>query len=130
MKGRPGGAALFLCGACHRAKAASPYGGNAAEDGMSHIGKRDAGYDAKASKRRVDITLNEDLLRLAEGYTDNLSDTIESLLAAWMQDERRKSDNDLEHRRKVAAAWNAFDEKHGRFADEWNSDFMPEDESC
>ncbi|WP_376958077.1 type II toxin-antitoxin system CcdA family antitoxin [Azospirillum sp. A26] len=96
---------------------------------MSHIGKGNAGYDANASKRRVDITLNEDLLRLAEGYTDNLSDTIESLLAAWMQDERQKSDNDLEHRRKVAAAWNAFDEKHGRFADEWNSDFMPEDES-
>ncbi|CBS85457.1 type II toxin-antitoxin system CcdA family antitoxin [Azospirillum lipoferum] len=95
---------------------------------MSHIGKRDAGYDAQASKQRVDITLNEDLLRLAQGYTDNLSGTIETLLAAWMQDERRKRDDDPAHRRKVVAAWNAFDEKHGRFADEWNRDFMPEDQ--
>ncbi|WP_188262708.1 hypothetical protein [Azospirillum tabaci] len=31
-------------------------------------------------------------------------------------------------RAATAAVWNAFDEKHGRFVDEWNRDFMPEDE--
>ncbi|WP_372398170.1 type II toxin-antitoxin system CcdA family antitoxin [Azospirillum sp. HJ39] len=96
---------------------------------MSHIQRTEAGYDVGASKKRVNLTLNEDLVRVAQGYTDNLSGTIETLLATWAQTERRKREDDQEHRRKVAAAWNAFDERHGRFADEWNRDFMPDDES-
>ena len=96
---------------------------------MSHMLRTGAGYDTEASKKRINITVNEDLVRVAQGYTDNLSGTIEALLAAWTQEERRKQDEDREHRKKVIAAWNAFDEKHGRFADEWNADFMPEDET-
>ena len=96
---------------------------------MSHMQRIEAGYDVDASKKRINITVNEDLVRIAQTYTDNLSGTIEALLAAWMQEERRKREEDREHAKRVVAAWNAFDEKHGRFADEWNADFMPEDES-
>lgn len=39
----------------------------------------------------------------------------------------KKDEDDREHRRKLAAAWTEFHEKHGRFADDWNGDFMPED---
>ena len=96
---------------------------------MNHIRRAEAGYDIGASKKRINITVNEDLVRVAQSYTDNLSGTIETLLAAWAQEERRKQEDDREHRKKVVAAWNAFDEKHGRFADEWNADFLPDDES-
>jgi antitoxin CcdA len=99
------------------------------ERAMNHMLRPETGYDVGASKKRINITVNEDLVRVAQGFTDNLSGTIETLLAAWTQEERRKRDDDLEHRRKVVAAWNAFDEKHGRFADEWNGDFMPDGES-
>lgn len=95
---------------------------------MSHLRRAAASYDTKASKRRINITVNEDLVRVAQSYTDNLSGTIETLLADWTQQERCRRDGDLEHRRKVVAAWNAFDEKHGRFADEWTADFMPDGE--
>ena len=92
---------------------------------MNHRQRTEAGYDVAASKKRINITVNEDLLQVAQAYTDNLSGTLEALLAAWMQAERRKRENDREHRARVVAAWNEFDEKHGRFADEWNRDFMP-----
>lgn len=95
---------------------------------MTHIQRARAGYDAGASKRRVNLTLNEDLVRVAQTYTDNLSGTIEMLLADWTRVESQKHDDDQQHRQKVATAWNAFDERCGRFADEWNRDFTPNDD--
>jgi antitoxin CcdA len=96
---------------------------------MGHMDRANAGYDVDASKRRVNITINEDLVRAAQAHTENLSGTIEALLADWLQAERRRRAEDQEHRKKVAAAWNDFDARHGRFADEWNQDFMPDGES-
>ncbi len=93
---------------------------------MSHMRRTSAGYDVTAAKKRINITVNEDLLHAAQSQTDNLSGTIEALLADWLQAERRKQDDDREHRRRVAAAWREFDERCGRFADEWNQDFMPD----
>lgn len=93
---------------------------------MAHPRRSETGYDYGAPKRRVNITLNEDLVRVAQSYTDNLSGTIEQLLATWAREEGRKRDDDREHHRKVAAAWNDFDAKHGRFAEEWTQDFLPE----
>jgi antitoxin CcdA len=94
---------------------------------MNHVRRTEAGYDVEAPKKRVNITINGDLVRVAQAYTDNLSGTIEALLASWVQSERRRQEDDREHQRKVVAAWNDFDERHGRFADEWNGAFMPED---
>lgn len=93
---------------------------------MNHARRSETGYDADAPKTRVNITVNEELVRTAQAYTDNLSGTIESLLATRMQEQRRKQDDDRTHREKVVAAWNAFDETHGRFADEWNHAFTPD----
>lgn len=96
---------------------------------MSHIQRVETGYDVEASKKRIDITVNEDLVRIARTYTDNLSGTIEALLAEWAQAERRKRDEDHEHRRKVVESWNEFDERHGRFADDWNGAFLPDEDA-
>ena len=37
-------------------------------------------YDTTAPKSRINMTLNEDLVRVARSYTDNLSDYVEKLL--------------------------------------------------
>lgn len=93
---------------------------------MSHVRKPDDGYDTTAAKRHVNVTLNEDLVRIAQTYTDNLSGTIETLLADWARAEREKKEKDREHWEKVAASWSAFDEKHGSFAHEWSQHFWPD----
>lgn len=93
---------------------------------MNHM-RGEEGYDVEAPKKRVDIMINEDLVRVAQAYTDDLSGTIEALLTSWMQSERRRQEGGREHRQKVVAAWDEFDERRGRFADEWNGAFMPED---
>ncbi|AWB06345.1 hypothetical protein A6A40_14600 [Azospirillum humicireducens] len=73
------------------------------EGAMSQVGK----MDACASKRCGNITPNVKAVEVRGGC--------------------RRHEDDQEHWRKVAAAWNSFDEKHGCFADEWNREFMSED---
>ena len=48
------------------------------------------GYDRAASKRAVNMTLNEDLVRRARGLTPDLSETVENLLAAYVEDYKRQ----------------------------------------
>jgi antitoxin CcdA len=48
------------------------------------------GYDRTAPKRPVNMTLNEDLIRRARGITSNLSETVESLLAGFVEDAESK----------------------------------------
>ena len=88
-------------------------------------------YNTAAPKARINMTLNEDLVRVAREYTDNLSDYVEKLLAAAIAEERRKRLADQEHWDRVCASWAEFHEKHGCVADEYNDDFRgdsrPED---
>jgi antitoxin CcdA len=58
------------------------------------------GYDIAAPKRPVNMTLNEDLIRRARGITSNLSETVETLLAAFVEDAEAKT---AERERQVAA---------------------------
>jgi antitoxin CcdA len=77
------------------------------------------GYDIAAPKRPVNMTLNEDLIRRARGITSNLSETVETLLAAFVEDAEAKT---AERERQVAAhiaANEAFVEKYGSLADEF-----------
>ena len=84
-------------------------------------------YDTKAPKARINMTLNEDLVRRAvREHTDNLSDYVEKLLASAVMEERRKKAEDERHWKEVCAPWNEFHEKHGNFADEHNSHLLPE----
>lgn len=78
------------------------------------------GYDRAATKRRVNMTLNEDLVRRARGITPNLSETVENLSAAFVDDAEVKADD---HGRQIAehiAANDAFVAKYGSLADEFD----------
>ncbi|WP_063833934.1 type II toxin-antitoxin system CcdA family antitoxin [Skermanella stibiiresistens] len=84
-------------------------------------------YDASAPKQRINMTLNEDLVRVARDYTDNLSDYVEKLLASAIEMERRSKLADQEHWDRVCASWTEFHEKHGCVADDHIGDYLPED---
>ena len=78
------------------------------------------GYDRTAPKRPVNMTLNEDLVRQARGLTLNLSETVESLLAHFIDDARSKA---AEQERQIVAhvaASEAFVRKHGSLAGEFH----------
>ena len=78
------------------------------------------GYDRTALKRPVNMTLNEDLVRQARGLTSNLSETVESLLASFVEDSEARA---VEQRRQIAvhiAASDAFVKQHGSLADEFH----------
>ncbi|MBO1077063.1 type II toxin-antitoxin system CcdA family antitoxin [Roseomonas marmotae] len=78
-------------------------------------------YDANAPKRRVNMTLNVDLVDQARVLTDNLSDTVEHLLAQFVaeagaaqREKERRIDQHIE-------ASNLFVARHGTLADEFST---------
>lgn len=75
-------------------------------------------YDVHAPKRPVNMTLNEDLVRCAREYAANLSEQVEKLLIEFVATERRRRTDEEARLDAAIAAWNAFDEVHGGFADE------------
>jgi|HubBroStandDraft_1064217.scaffolds.fasta_scaffold129418_3 antitoxin CcdA len=77
------------------------------------------GYDRAAPKRPVNMTLNEDLIRRARAVTPNLSETVENLLAAFVDDvEAKAADREKQIVAHIAAN-DAFVAKHGSLADEF-----------
>jgi post-segregation antitoxin (ccd killing protein) len=82
--------------------------------------------DTDAPKARIDMTLNEHLVRTVREHTDNLPDYVEKLLASTFAEEHRKKAEDERHWKEVCASWNEFHEKHGNFADEHNGNLLPE----
>ena len=75
-------------------------------------------YNAKAPKRPVNLSLNEDLVAQAREVTNNLSEVVESLLADFVSKERARRDAHAKALKEAVLTWNAFGEKHGSFADE------------
>ena len=73
---------------------------------------------ASTRKRPVNLTINEALVTQAKVFTNNLSATIESLLAEFVATQQ----NALRSRRDAADAcaahWNAVHASIGSFADE------------
>lgn len=73
---------------------------------------------ASARKRPVNLTMNEALVTQAKAYTQNLSATVESLLADFVLTQQNL------HRNRQSAAdacsddWNAVHAAVGSFADE------------
>ena len=76
-------------------------------------------YDLNAPKRPVNMTLNEDLVRCAREYTNNLSEQVEKLLAEYVTVERKRRAEEDARLDAAIAASNDFDEKYGSFADEY-----------
>jgi antitoxin CcdA len=79
------------------------------------------GYDRSAPKRPVNMSLNQDLIRRARGITSNLSDTVESLLAAFVADAEAKAQDGERRIAAHIAANDAFVAKYGSLADEFSS---------
>ncbi|OGA26362.1 MAG: plasmid maintenance protein CcdB [Betaproteobacteria bacterium RIFCSPLOWO2_02_FULL_65_24] len=78
-------------------------------------------YDPQARKRPVNLTLNEDLVLQARGMTDNLSGVVESLLAGFVENERRQRLAQARTIEATIATWNGFNAKLGSFADEYST---------
>jgi antitoxin CcdA len=75
-------------------------------------------YNLRAARRPVNLSLNEDLVAKVRETTPNLSERVEALLVADLAAEyARRADADAAMARAVAA-WNAFGEEVGSFADE------------
>lgn len=72
-------------------------------------------------KRPVNLLLNAGTVRRARRYTDNLSATVDSLLAEFVarQDEAALAKQKLGD--AVAEAWNQFHATHGSFADDYST---------
>ena len=54
---------------------------------MAHMQRTD-GLQRRGTQKRFNVSLNEDLVRVVQSLTDNLSGTVETLLAAYLAEER------------------------------------------
>lgn len=75
-------------------------------------------YKIGAPKRPVNLTLNEDLVAQARSMTGNLSSVIETLLAAFVAEEKRRRAAEARLVDATVATWNQFADEQGSFADE------------
>ena len=79
------------------------------------------GYNRAAPKRPVNMTLNEDFVRRARGLSGSLSETVETLLAHFVEEAEAKVE---ERDRQIAAhvaANGAFVGRYGSLADEFSA---------
>lgn len=73
---------------------------------------------ASTRKRPVNLTMNEALVAQAKVLTNNLSATMESLLAEFVDNQQRAQRNRQQVADVCAADWNAVHAAVGSFADE------------
>ena len=74
-------------------------------------------YDRSAPRRAVNLSLNADLLARAKALTNNLSRTVEDLLAGFVQDEQARQRAEDEKIDEVVSALNASHERNGFLSD-------------
>ena len=78
------------------------------------------GYDRTAPKRAINVSLNDDPVRQALAYTDNLGGTIEDLLGDFVvREQERESADDAAHR--IIDGFNAFHRQHGLISDDFST---------
>lgn len=78
-------------------------------------------FKSTARKRPVNLTLDEDQVVQVRSLTDNLSCGIESLPADCVEHERQQRLAKASTVSATVSMWNAFNAKHGSFADEYSS---------
>ena len=79
---------------------------------------KSAASHSHASKKPFNLTLSETTVEQARRYTDNLSATVDGLLAEFVAKEDKASDEKRQLYARVCAAWNKLDELHGTFGAE------------
>jgi antitoxin CcdA len=72
-------------------------------------------------KRPVNLSLSDALVNEAKRFTDNLSGTIEGLMAQFVQTKRQEQVSRQEAADRLCQGWNEYAAKHGSFADEYCS---------
>ena len=77
--------------------------------------------DRETRKRPVNLTLSEDLVVKVRSLTNNLSGVVEALLTDYVEYERRQRLAKVNTAEATVPMWNAFNAKHGSFADEYSS---------
>ena len=73
---------------------------------------------APTRKRPVNLTINDALVTQAKAYTNNLSATMESLLAEFVATQQRAQRDRQQAAETCADDWNAVSASIGSFADE------------
>jgi antitoxin CcdA len=71
-----------------------------------------------ATKRAVNLTLNDALVSLARHYTTNLSATVEALLLEYVATQQRAKATRQQQANSYSKEWNAVGAAVGSFADE------------
>lgn len=70
------------------------------------------------AKRPVNLLLNEATVQQARVFTQNLSSTVDALLAEFVAREQQLRQDQQQRYAEISGAWNRFEEAHGSFADE------------
>lgn len=78
-------------------------------------------FNNEAKKRPVNLTLSEDLVVQVRDLTNNLSGVVEALLVDYVEHERQQRLAKAKTLEATVSMWNAFNAKHGSFADEYSS---------
>jgi len=73
------------------------------------------------AKRPFNLTLNEATVEQARRYTNNLSATVEDLLADYVARETTERQDKQRLRNDVCDALNQFNALHGSLADEYST---------
>jgi antitoxin CcdA len=76
---------------------------------------------AFSRRRPVNLSLSENLVREVRELTPNLSGTVESLLAEFVERERQRRREQWQQGIATCRLWNEFDANHGAFADEYST---------
>lgn len=76
--------------------------------------------DHHARKRPVNLTLNEDVVLRARSLTNNLSGVVELLLKEFIERTQQERIAEAKSIEATVAAWNAFEDIVGSFADEYS----------
>lgn len=71
-----------------------------------------------ARKRPVNLALSESVVVAARAYSDNLSATVDALLAEYVANQSQARSSDRQWADAYAADWNAVHAAVGSFADE------------
>lgn len=69
------------------------------------------------TKKAVNLSLNEALVRESRSYCGNLSAKVEEMLQAYVVSERQSRQHHRQQVQQAVAGWNALHEATGSYAD-------------
>ncbi|HJS89400.1 MAG TPA: type II toxin-antitoxin system CcdA family antitoxin [Steroidobacteraceae bacterium] len=104
------------------------------DTGMLHVSltrgdrMRSSAYDPKAAKQTVSLTINSDLYAQAKRFGINASQVAEEALGQEVA--RRKAERLREEVRRDLEALDAYEAKHGSFAEMVREHYQPSDDDA